>query len=223
MTWPSVRTFDGFSCCLYIESTEMNETQSSPSAGWLPHNRTWTATEGRVRWQVLKWVRPPGRASGETRKSWRKSSSQPDGKSTLASSCQKAPRSPSTPHCSLRAWTVPGTSDFQALPCASGGVLLVCPSKISSILRDSLCKSGSSNSLLGGLEAWLLFPRASKGSGVGASPGTLGTRCPSSVHSRCPKPGVELNCRAEVQSILFTCQPQTAQVISFTDTESHPL
>ena len=122
MTWPSVRTFDGFSCCLYIESTEMNETQSSPSAGWLPHNRTWTATEGRVRWQVLKWVRPPGRASGETRKSWRKSSSQPDGKSTLASSCQKAPRSPSTPHCSLRAWTVPGTSDFQALPCASGGV-----------------------------------------------------------------------------------------------------
>ena len=57
---------------------------------------------------------------------------------------------------------------------------------------------------------------------MGASPGTLGTRCPSSVHSRCPKPGVELNCRAEVQSILFTCQPQTAPVISFTDTESHP-
>ena len=127
------------------------------------------------------------------------------------------------PQCSPQAWTVPGMSDLQALPCASGGVLLVRPSKISRILQDSLCKSGSSSSLLQGLEAWLFFPRVSKGSGVGASPGTPGTWCPSSVHSRCPKPGVELNCRAEVQSILFTCQPQTAPVISFTDTESRPL
>lgn len=176
-----------------------------------------------MRWQVLRGVSPLGRALGERTKSWRRSSSRPDGKSAPAFSCHKAPCSPSTPHCSPQAWTVPGMSDLQALPCASGGVLLVRPSKISRILQDSLCKSGSSSSLLQGLEAWLFFPRVSKGSGVGASPGTPGTWCPSSVHSRCPKPGVELNCRAEVQSILFTCQPQTAPVISFTDTESRPL
>ena len=197
----------------------MNETQSSPG-GWVPHNRTWTTTEGRVGWQELRWVCPLGRASGARTASWRRSLSWPDGKSVPAS-IHKTPCTPSTPHCSLRAWMVPGTSCLQALPLLLGESFWSVPAtphtsfKILSVRVDLPVPSsgdwrhGCSSPGRPRDQEWELYqvPRALNALALS----TAGAQ------------SLALNCRAEVQSILFTCQPLTALVIAFTDTESRPL
>lgn len=129
----------------------MNETQSSPG-GWLPHNQTWTPTEGHCRvasaevgvpageglrgkdgvleekLELAGWEERPGLLPQDSMRSFHTA--------LLTASLDGA-----------RHVIPPGPS------VASGGVLLVCPSNISCILQDSLRKSGSSSSLLRGLGA----------------------------------------------------------------------